>query len=202
MHRTVTEYYTVSEISQETVYTTQVDTLFETHTEVIEDTATTILPGQTSIVTVYNPALKKRQASPTIPAFASPCSGEVRFTSACSCIGVSAPNTVTLPAPTETLTITTTTTYSTEIHTVTAETLITRVTNSTITTNNVVATETLPGPQTTNTVTVPYPELCKNIFLHIGLVTFNLAIPHATNVGTLSTADCCLRCFTTPNCLA
>ncbi|KAF3195419.1 hypothetical protein TWF225_003804 [Orbilia oligospora] len=199
---TVTEYYEISEIAQETVYTTQVDTLFDTYTSVIEDTATTTLPGSTSIVTVYNRALKKRQAAPTIPAFASPCSGEVRFTSACSCIGVLTPNIVTIPAPTETLSIITTTTYTTETYTMTEETISTTITDATISVTNIVATETLPGPQATNTVTVPYPELCKNPTLYILVASRNLSVPNSVNVGKLNTADCCLRCFTTPDCIA
>ncbi|KAK6513805.1 hypothetical protein TWF506_008240 [Arthrobotrys conoides] len=199
---TVTEYFEVSEIAQETVYTTQVDSSFDTYTSVIEDTVTTILPGSTSIVTVYDPALKKRQAAPTIPAFASPCSGEVRFTSACSCIGVFAPNTITIPAPTETLTITTTTTYLTETYTVTEETITTTVTDATVSVTDIVATETLPGPQATNTVNVPYPALCKNIVLYSGLIPHNFGIPNSVNVGVLNVADCCLRCFTTPDCMA
>ncbi|KAK6498930.1 hypothetical protein TWF481_011501 [Arthrobotrys musiformis] len=199
---TVTEYETISEIASETVYTTQVDTVFDTETSVVEETATTILPGNTATVTVYNPALKKREAAPTIPAFASPCSGEVRFTSACSCIGVSAPNTVTLATPTETLTITTTTTYTTEVEVSTVETISSTIINNTITVSNTVATETLPGPQTTTTLSVPYPALCKNIVLYSGLVPANFAIPDSVDVGPLSTADCCLKCFLTPNCIA
>ncbi|RVD87856.1 uncharacterized protein DFL_002061 [Arthrobotrys flagrans] len=143
---TVTEYHTISEVVQEAVYTTHVETVFDTYTSVIENAAITILPGSTSVVTIYNPALKKRQAAPTTPAFASPCSGEVRFTSACSCIGVSVPNTVTILAPTETLTITTTTTYNTETYTVTEETLSTTITDATVSVSTIMAMETLPGP--------------------------------------------------------
>ncbi|KAK6523594.1 hypothetical protein TWF281_001575 [Arthrobotrys megalospora] len=200
---TVTEYHAISEVAQETVYTTRVDTFFYTFTSVIEKTATTVLPGTTLTTTVYNPALKKRQAAATIPAFASPCSGQVRFTSACSCIGVSVPNTVTLPTPTETLVLTTTTTYSTETHTATVETISTTITDATVSVSNTVATVTLQGPSSTTTITVPYPALCKNPTLYNGLRPVNLSTNlDQQNLGTLSVADCCLRCFVTPDCMA
>ncbi|KAK6352331.1 hypothetical protein TWF730_009161 [Orbilia blumenaviensis] len=203
--RTVTQYHAVSEVAQETIYTTRVNSFFETYTSVIEETGTETLPGTTLTSTSFELALKKRTSGPsaTIPAFASPCSGQVRFTSACACIGVSVPNTVTLPAPTQTLTITTTTTYSTLTHTVTAETLATTITDATVSVTNTVATVTVPGPASTTTITVPYPDLCKNIVTYNGLRPVDLSVNLLTNpVGILSVPNCCLRCYVTPGCVA
>jgi len=77
---------------------------------------TTVTP--TNTVTVFNnkrrraagaapePTLEARQVTvvpSAIPAYASPCSGSVRYSSACSCIGVTA-TTTTAPTPTYTAT--------------------------------------------------------------------------------------------------
>jgi hypothetical protein len=56
--------------------------------------------------TPHAPVLEVRQVTvhPTsIPAYASPCSGAIRYSSACSCIGVTA-TTITASAPTTTIT--------------------------------------------------------------------------------------------------
>ena len=64
------------------------------------------------------PTLEARQVTvvPTaIPAYASPCSGSVRYSSACSCIGVTATVT-TAPTPTTVLTVAPATTTITDTH--------------------------------------------------------------------------------------
>ncbi|KAG9239185.1 hypothetical protein BJ875DRAFT_539007 [Amylocarpus encephaloides] len=71
---------------------------------------TTITPPAvtttTTVTVTAAPALAKRVPG-TIPAYASPCSGAVRYSSACSCFGI-LPTTITAPTPTVTSTYTTT----------------------------------------------------------------------------------------------
>ncbi|KAJ6263895.1 hypothetical protein Dda_0032 [Drechslerella dactyloides] len=82
---TTTEIVTVSETSTLTVGST--------NTIYVDVTATTIVQG-TETLTVTSPPpslitpLKRRDDTPIVPAFAAPCSGAARFTSACACIGV------------------------------------------------------------------------------------------------------------------
>ncbi|KAK6515750.1 hypothetical protein TWF281_004340 [Arthrobotrys megalospora] len=196
--RTYTDYSTISELAQETQYATQTDTIFNTLTVVIKQTATTVL-GFTSTSTIYDPALKKRQAQPTIPAYASPCSGAARFSSACSCIGVTGPILVTAPTPSTTITLPTTITYSTQTNVVTAETKSITLTDATKSVTTTDATVTLPGPSATVTITVPYPDKCKNIPWHNGIAFGNWI---TVDLGFLTERECCLRCFVTPNCIA
>ncbi|KAF3194415.1 hypothetical protein TWF225_006958 [Orbilia oligospora] len=122
---TITESATITSVSTITLPTTTTDDFHTTQT------ATAGL--ETIIVTVPLPGgqtAKKRQAIITIPAYASLCSGPVRFTSACACIGVASvppaetcshtetvSTTITIPATetvyttaTETTTLATTTT--------------------------------------------------------------------------------------------
>lgn len=89
---------------------------------------TTIRSTITTTVMVTSTVAYKRDANPapalaaaprqvttatdTIPAYASACSGTAGYSSACSCIGVTA-TTATLPTPTTTVTVFSTTTVST-----------------------------------------------------------------------------------------
>ncbi|KAK6540458.1 hypothetical protein TWF694_009252 [Orbilia ellipsospora] len=143
-------------------------TLYTTDTETIHTTSTATVTA-TVTITVGLPAtpadgkkkkrriiknrqeLQKRQAviGPSkIPAYASPCSGAVRYSSACSCIGMKA-MTVTLPDPSTTVTTTMTdsiATVTTPTSTLTATSLLLQFTDNTSTYSNAyVASSTLAG---------------------------------------------------------
>ncbi|KAK6533398.1 hypothetical protein TWF694_002344 [Orbilia ellipsospora] len=157
---TVTSTNTVYVTTTSTDSVTQTNTIFETATAVDYETETDYLSKTASVtVSAYAAALQKRQqtAIPTaIPTYASACSGSVRYSSACSCIGVTA-TTITLDASTTVvytdLTITepasATITAATEFLTVTDATVTVESTDATLTITTVVATATQ-----TNTVTL------------------------------------------------
>ncbi|KAF3932500.1 hypothetical protein ABW19_dt0209559 [Dactylella cylindrospora] len=199
---TITEYSTISEVAEETVLTTDVETFFETSTLLIPATATVEQPGTLITVTSYDPALKKRQVAPTIPAYASPCSSAPRFTSACSCIGIPGPITVTAPTPSVTVTLSTTVTYSTETEISTVETLSVTITDATVSVATVEETTTTTGPATTVTVTAPIPDLCKNIVMYNGLRAQTGGVPIISTTPWQGAEECCLRCFVTLDCIA
>lgn len=90
------------------------------------------LPGSTT-------AKKRDINGASIPAYASPCSGVVRYSSACSCLGVTA-TTVTAPASTVTVTATKTLTVTTAI----LATSSVLVTSPVLATSVVIATFTAP----------------------------------------------------------
>ncbi|OIW30106.1 hypothetical protein CONLIGDRAFT_714525 [Coniochaeta ligniaria NRRL 30616] len=126
-----------------------------TETSTVEETETET-ETSTVIATTQLPPINKKRADPTIPAYASPCSGEVRYSSACSCLGVTA-STVILATPiatstasiTETHSVTETLTASTEIVTSTATTLTETATDATTTlTTLVTSTTTLAAAST------------------------------------------------------
>ncbi|KAK6502703.1 hypothetical protein TWF506_003278 [Arthrobotrys conoides] len=92
-------------ISSTTITLTETVTLPTTTTDDFLSTQTTItgIP-ETTTITLALPmpdTLKKRQGILTIPEYASPCAGPMRFSSACACIGVAS-------VPIETITDTTT----------------------------------------------------------------------------------------------
>ncbi|KAK6330105.1 hypothetical protein TWF718_003533 [Orbilia javanica] len=134
---------TITSISL-TTETSTVET--DTLTSTVFDVAT-VQGDPTSTKTVYtisNPPAKKvkrcTSTTDTFPSWASACSGAVRFTSACSCIGVTTAVTVTAPVPTTTVTSTSivsisTTTTSTDVSSLTA--------TSTETVTSVTSTETV-----------------------------------------------------------
>ncbi|KAE9379735.1 hypothetical protein N431DRAFT_527158 [Stipitochalara longipes BDJ] len=102
------------------VTTTSIETDFTTYTVTVEP------------VTVVT--FDKRQLTvvpSSIPAYASACSGSVRYSSACSCVGVTK-STVTAVAPSTTITVTqsftTTSTYQTTTSTITIVTDLTTTT--------------------------------------------------------------------------
>ena len=95
-----------------------------TSTQTITSTAT-LVNGTTTVAYSTRTVAKKRginrrypysetSISASIPGYASPCSGVVRYSSACSCLGVTA-TTVTAPAFTVTVTATKTVTVTTAI---------------------------------------------------------------------------------------
>lgn len=110
------------------------------------DTATLhqSLTSFTTVTTQVAPIVVPRKRDLELPAYASPCSGAVRYSSACSCLGVSAwTYTAAIPTSTQTVTQLVTPTIATQI--------ITAATETTTTTDNVLATttktvETIPSP--------------------------------------------------------
>ncbi|RVD90410.1 uncharacterized protein DFL_001376 [Arthrobotrys flagrans] len=116
---TITSSTTVTSITTITLPTTITDSL--------TTTTTTTAATETSTVTIPLPGpetqKKKRQIVVTIPSYASLCSGPVRYTSACACIGVTS-----VPAAVETCSQTTT--VSTTITISTTETVYTTATET------------------------------------------------------------------------
>lgn len=143
---TVTEYSTVLETDTATIPTTIVQTLHDTLTTVIRVTSTV----EASQTVTLQPA--KRAVSSDAPAYASPCSGFVRFSSACSCIGVTA-KTVTAAAPSTTVTLPATNTIFTSI-TEPVETEFPVVEDATVTETTTAATVT----STVLTTVTPTPQ--------------------------------------------
>ncbi|KAF3913317.1 hypothetical protein ABW20_dc0102435 [Dactylellina cionopaga] len=94
--------------------------------------------------------LKNKRAttasSATIPAYASPCSGMSRFTSACSCIGVTTQKTVTAPTPS--ITVTASQTVSVSKTTSLPETSLVTTTDTTETKTSFTATTTVSSVAT------------------------------------------------------
>ncbi|KAF3913410.1 hypothetical protein ABW20_dc0109012 [Dactylellina cionopaga] len=152
---TVTETSTESTTSTATVYATETDFSSITVTQTVLSTLTVGAPDV--VITIIQPignTVKKRVVPPTtvsLPAYASPCSDIVRFTSACSCIGITTALTITLPTPVTTITQTTTASFSTET-TITQDTTTVTTAVSTTTVTSIVATRTL-GSGATTTVT-------------------------------------------------
>ncbi|RKU43786.1 hypothetical protein DL546_004996 [Coniochaeta pulveracea] len=107
---TLTEYSTTPQTDTVTIPTTVISTLHDTFTTIVHATSTVVSSATVTASAV--PA--KRDASDGIPAYASPCSGLVRFSSACSCIGVTA-KTVTAVTPSTTVTLPVTSTSLTSI---------------------------------------------------------------------------------------
>ncbi|KAF3186676.1 hypothetical protein TWF225_004719 [Orbilia oligospora] len=125
---TKTEYSTVTVTDISTIPSTLVETFFDTQADVIHATATTDL-----LTTITKPANKKRvvtSSSISFPAYATPCSGFYRFSSACSCIGVT-PRIITVSTPLTTVTLPVTETSLTEITKVVETTSIT-ITDATV----------------------------------------------------------------------
>ncbi|KAH8911246.1 hypothetical protein BR93DRAFT_324929 [Coniochaeta sp. PMI_546] len=119
---------TVTDIT--TVPGTVSETDISTSTTVTTTTTTTTIP---SVETFRAVRYKGRQATvlpSRIPAYASPCSGAIQYSSACSCIGVMSHRTTTVSAPTSTITVTV------------SATAVSTLSSLTTTTSSVVATET------------------------------------------------------------
>ncbi|MCJ1297681.1 hypothetical protein MMC08_000469 [Hypocenomyce scalaris] len=160
---TITDSYTVTMTVSPT--TTDVATITNTAT-VIDTIIAPLTVPLTKTITVA-PAFRKRdnadlrgskvtiaprqmtQVPSSIPSYASACSGSVRYSSACSCIGVTK-STTTAPTPSTTVTVTATavqtvlttkTSSATQTLDVTATSLITAV-------QTVLATQTISATQT------------------------------------------------------
>ncbi|KAI5203839.1 hypothetical protein E4T39_03911 [Aureobasidium subglaciale] len=129
--------------------------------------------------------LEKRQQTvrpSAIPAYASPCSGAVRYSSACSCVGATA-TTITAATPT-TVSITTTTTISVSTSTASA------TTTTTITV------------QTTSTVCAP-PSYGFNYdggYTSAGPGQGVIGATYPSFPNIQDQQGCCAKCFETPNC--
>ncbi|KAK6531807.1 hypothetical protein TWF694_002974 [Orbilia ellipsospora] len=109
---------TVSETIISTTYSYVTDLVHQTASTNVLSTVQVSLSGTTTVVAPVPinssaPTLKKRVAATSgIPTYASWCSGAARFTSACSCIGVTAQRTVTAPTPSRAITVTETASFS------------------------------------------------------------------------------------------
>ncbi|KAK6509768.1 hypothetical protein TWF481_004498 [Arthrobotrys musiformis] len=141
---TYTETLSFSETSFSTTFITKTTTIEVTASTSTDTTTTTTLQIAPTTTLTVNAALRKRgEAVPSIPAYASPCSGAVRFSSACLCIGVASP-TVT---PSTTITLSTTLSFSTVQTSIETSTIYTTVTTKTQTNVNVI-TSTVGGVAT------------------------------------------------------
>ncbi|KAF3936356.1 hypothetical protein ABW20_dc0103950 [Dactylellina cionopaga] len=114
---TLTFYSTVTDVAHNTASATAFSTIETT----LSGTTTVIDRIQGSPLTTSTLAadkkIKKRITEPSatshaIPSYASWCSGAIRFTSACSCIGITSQRTITVPTPSTTITILQTTLFS------------------------------------------------------------------------------------------
>lgn len=138
---TATESFSVTSTESATETTLTTSTLLSTDVLVVKETA-----SETTTVTVVTAALRKREdAAPTIPAYASPCSGAARYSTACACVGVSM-TTIEAATPTVTVTVTESTTASfAETTTVSTEVIVstsTSIESTTTTTTDATATAT------------------------------------------------------------
>ncbi|KAF3912499.1 hypothetical protein ABW20_dc0106328 [Dactylellina cionopaga] len=152
--RTYTNTRTTSTTSTSTEYATKTNTIHATATETATQTIVSTINVPGSTVPVVGPytlqTVQKRvvteSSTYSFPRYATACSGSVRFSSACSCIGVSkAPprsTTVTVPSTLTYTAVTTVTTATTSITTTDATTTVTTAVTQT-TTIPVVATQTL-----------------------------------------------------------
>ncbi|KAL5313124.1 hypothetical protein ACEPPN_018857 [Leptodophora sp. 'Broadleaf-Isolate-01'] len=100
------------ESATKTEYFTETDTVSRTtiafETYVVSQTTVTGTETVTSVEYLTNIAKRQQTSVPTaIPAYASPCSGAVKYSSACSCIGATR-TTITAATPTLTVTVTAT----------------------------------------------------------------------------------------------
>ncbi|KAK6332565.1 hypothetical protein TWF730_004225 [Orbilia blumenaviensis] len=146
---TNTEYATASATQDATA----TSTVYETVTETIHRTATELIPATVTVQnTAYEDLVKRQQTEipSDIPTYAYLCSGAARYSSACSCVGVTA-TTITLPASTVTVsadetitqtTVTTTITVTTNYVTVVDATNTIETTDATLTQTTIVATAT------------------------------------------------------------
>ncbi|KAI9172257.1 hypothetical protein HJFPF1_01754 [Paramyrothecium foliicola] len=136
--QTSTEYTTLTATETVVDEVTKTNTIHGTVTKTVTepiiktvhvqgDTTTTV----TVTLLTASVGIGKRQAQPALPTYASACSGTVRYSSACSCIGVTG-QTVTATAVTTTVTAPTTT-YTTAHQTSTVATTDVVVYDTTVT---------------------------------------------------------------------
>ncbi|KAF3942266.1 hypothetical protein ABW19_dt0203450 [Dactylella cylindrospora] len=117
---TVMSTLTVSVPTTTTLSTTEVDTIHLTSITQIPSTLTiTVQSTVTNTITMGINFFKRQEPGNIIPTYASACSGTVRYSSACSCVGVSTITTITAPAPTTIVTVS-----ETEIYTETSTSIL------------------------------------------------------------------------------
>ncbi|KAJ6257079.1 hypothetical protein Dda_7964 [Drechslerella dactyloides] len=132
---------------------TRTDTIHITVVSTVPSTQSITLPTTfTSTVTVDGPFFKRQEPGNVIPTHASACSGKVRYSSACSCIGVPSVITVTAETPTTFVTVSETTTVTEDHDPITVATVQFPITDATVTTTAVTQTTIYTGP--TETVTM------------------------------------------------
>lgn len=156
----VTSTTDVGAVATSTGFTTIITTLGAQATTIVDITLVETDYASTTITSTKSVTLVDRAVGPStttiipssIPAFASACSGSVRFSSACSCAGVTG-STITLPSPSTTITIPYTLTASTVTSTTT--TALATITDSTATLFSTASTETDTITVSTTTVIVP-----------------------------------------------
>ncbi|MCJ1354101.1 MAG: hypothetical protein MMC33_004088 [Icmadophila ericetorum] len=143
----------------------------------------------------------------SIPTYASACSGSVRYSSACSCIGVTA-STTTAPSPSTTVTVTATYAPTITTETTTDSTFVVTTTDSTSMFTTTDATVTVLET-TTATYTPPaatYYEACapENLIGSYNGIGITVAIPKfsSSTPPYTSAYDCCVACLLTPGCAA
>jgi hypothetical protein len=153
----IVESSTVVDVSTQletTVASTETD--YAQETTVIEQTSTEVDVVATITRTVDPDGLAARQATAvgsTYPAYASPCSDFVRYSSACSCMGYY-PDTITVAAPSTTITVASTqsSTSTFTLSTSSVTTLPVSVTETTLVTSTVtLSTDTTTTTSTTAT---------------------------------------------------
>ncbi|RDW56729.1 hypothetical protein BP6252_14004 [Coleophoma cylindrospora] len=128
-------------LSYGTLTSTELATLTITPTVTISPTLSIETSVAKSIV------LARRDVNP-VPAYASLCSGAVRYSSACNCIGVTAGSTVTVPGPISYTTVTATSTLPVAV------TILTKTSSTTIPASSTTQTKilTTSAPAVTSTV--------------------------------------------------
>lgn len=156
---TVTDFSTISSTETLVEEATAVNTIHTTVTSVVHETNTKTL--FTSIATITQTVgggnTPAKRDAPKIPVYALACSNTVRYSSACSCIGVTAAqSTFTASASTTTITVPTTI-YETSQETATVATTDVTVIDTTITETRTVS-ETI-STVTTTTITVSAPSV-------------------------------------------
>lgn len=121
-----------------TITVTSVPPAITKETTLTFSEGTTVTETATSFTTIFDPELLKRQVTsgaaitviPTlVPTYASACSGSVRYSSACSCFGVTG-TTTTVPTPT--VYVTATADAPTSIVTYSATVIVTTATATTV----------------------------------------------------------------------
>ncbi|KAK6524145.1 hypothetical protein TWF694_005806 [Orbilia ellipsospora] len=196
---TVTYYVTqtASVTATETDAQIETDTIHVTATNTIETTEIVTVTA-TDTITTELPLVNKRQVTViplNIPAYATPCAGAVRYSSACSCIGV-LPTTLTVVAPSTTITISTTISGTVTISPVVATVSVT-VTDTTVDSYATVATSTQTD---TTTQTIAAQCLSTNIALspvsYQSAGVLNIAgVGGSQAVSAASAEECCSSCF-------
>jgi len=215
---TATSYSSTSAIDDvaatSTVDVTITDTIDVTtsFTDYLTSDVTSTAPGSTS--TIY-PAIPKRDniilvrtvtiVPTSIPAYASPCSGSVAYSSACSCLGAT-PSTVTAATPSTTTTITLT---SVTVVTTETETTTTADVTSTATTDSYTTIDAYATVITTSTTVVTPPEAtfyaeCASGNLIGSFNGFGIVQVVGSTSISITSADsgysCCVACLLRAGC--